>query len=418
MLPWLRRASPSPPTSSPTSRDTASSSWDSLEVSVPTFSVEQDCPQCWPSCGFAWPSLGTPECGDPKTLFPSCLCLPGAVLVHTGQPGRGERSCEEEASASGHYSSAGILHPVPARGCAGRSGLRLVTTPPSQGSPRRDHSVGSGLCSPPAHASTDLLWPQVWDRSRSRVCMVPPLHCFHTANVELMSLGAVPALTSLLCDIASEISPSDSEGLELLICPVLRCLGNLLAEETGREAQPQDERLLVALFIIMHCYLQQHPFLIPESLWLLNNLTADEPFFCSALLSMDLLPALLQLLPHSQTVSMLVLTVLCNIAEKGPAYCQQLHQQAALPLLLHVLVVPDPEVVGQCLELLHLLFLHWPQVAADFVKQGGHQTLEQHQSTPELQERVRVLLEMALQPLGAPAFSSSSAALSTFSQMT
>ncbi|XP_048816786.1 transmembrane and coiled-coil domain-containing protein 6 isoform X3 [Lagopus muta] len=242
--------------------------------------------------------------------------------------------------------------------------------------------------------------------------------CSHTANVELMSLGAVPALTSLLCDIASEISPSDSEGLELLICPVLRCLGNLLAEETGREAQPQDERLLVALFIIMHCYLQQHPFLIPESLWLLNNLTADEPFFCSALLSMDLLPALLQLLPHSQTVSTLVLTVLCNIAEKGPAYCQQLHQQAALPLLLHVLVVPDPEVVGQCLELLHLLFLHWPQVAADFVKQGGHQTLEQHQSTPELQERVRVLLEMALQPLGASAFSSSSTALSTFSQMT
>ncbi|XP_040502975.1 transmembrane and coiled-coil domain-containing protein 6 isoform X3 [Gallus gallus] len=241
--------------------------------------------------------------------------------------------------------------------------------------------------------------------------------CSHTANVELMSLGAVPALTSLLCDIAFEISQSDSEGLELLICPVLRCLGNLLAEETGHEVQPQDERLLVALFVVMQCYLQQHPFIIPESLWLINNLTADEPFFCSALLSMDLLPALLQLLPHSQTVSVLVLTVLCNIAEKGPAYCQQLHQQAALPLLLHVLMVPDPEVVGQCLELLHLLFLHWPQVAVDFVRQGGHQTLEQHQSTPELQERVRALLDMALQPQDASVFSSPSAASSTFSQM-
>lgn len=40
--------------------------------------------------------------------------------------------------------------------------------------------------------------------------------CSHTANVELMSLGAVPALTSLLCDIAFEISQSDSEGLELV----------------------------------------------------------------------------------------------------------------------------------------------------------------------------------------------------------
>jgi len=62
-----------------------------------------------------------------------------------------------------------------------------------------------------------------------------------------------------------------------LICPVLRCLGNLLAEETGHEVQPQDERLLVALFVVMQCYLQQHPFIIPESLWLINNLTGECP---------------------------------------------------------------------------------------------------------------------------------------------
>lgn len=64
--------------------------------------------------------------------------------------------------------------------------------------------------------------------------------------------------------------------------------------------------------------------------------------------------------PHG--FSLQVLTVLCNIAEKGPAYCQQLHRQPALPLLLPTLTLPDPEVVGQCLELLHLLFLHWPEV--------------------------------------------------------
>lgn len=57
------------------------------------------------------------------------------------------------------------------------------------------------------------------------------------------------------------------------------------------------------------------------------------------------------------------------------------------------------------------------QVAVDFVRQGGHQTLEQHQSTPELQERVRALLDMALQPQDASVFSSPSAASSTFSQM-
>ncbi|KFR09662.1 Transmembrane and coiled-coil domain-containing protein 6, partial [Opisthocomus hoazin] len=180
--------------------------------------------------------------------------------------------------------------------------------------------------------------------------------CSHTANMALLSLGAVPALTSLLLDLASEMPQDASEGLELLVCPVLRCLSNLLAEETGCEGQIQDERLLIALFLILQCFLQQHPFIVQECLWLLNNLTADEPFFCSALLSLDLLPALLQLLPCSRMASVLVLTILCNIAEKGPAYCQQLHRQAGPPQL-----AADPEVVGQCFELLHLLFLHWPE---------------------------------------------------------
>lgn len=128
---------------------------------------------------------------------------------------------------------------------------------------------------------------------------------------------------------------------------------------------------------------------------------------------------------------MQVLTVLCNIAAQGPACCQQLHQQSALPLLLPALALPDPVAVGQCLELLHLLFLHWPQVgagsasestpsqhcsggcqasplsqaAADFVRQGGHQALAQHQSTPELQERARALLDMVGQYREASTFS-------------
>ncbi|XP_071426536.1 transmembrane and coiled-coil domain-containing protein 6 [Pithys albifrons albifrons] len=223
--------------------------------------------------------------------------------------------------------------------------------------------------------------------------------CRHKSNTVLLELGAVPALTSLLLDLASEIPQDAPEGLELLVCPVLRCLSNLLAE-TG--CQVQDERLLIALFLLLQSFLQQHPFLVQECLWLLNNLTADDPFFCSALLSLDLLPALLQLLQCSQMAKVLVLMVLCNIVEKGPAQCQQLLCQPVLPLLLPVLALPDPEAVGQCLELLHLLFLHCPEAAADFTSQGGHQALEQHQSTPELQERAQALLDMVRQPLGAP----------------
>ncbi|NXA42044.1 TMCO6 protein, partial [Eudromia elegans] len=221
--------------------------------------------------------------------------------------------------------------------------------------------------------------------------------CSHTANVALLALGAVPALASLLLDVASEISPGAAEGLELLVCPVLRCLSNLLAEETeGCGARVQDERLLVALFVILQCLFQEHPFIVQESLWLLNNLTADEPFFCSALLTLDLLPALLQLLPHSQTASLLVLTILCNIAEKGPAYCEALRRRAGLSPLLGMLTLASTDALGQCLELLHLLFLHCPEAAVDFVRQGGRQALERHQGSAELAERVQALLHVAL----------------------
>ncbi|XP_061858831.1 transmembrane and coiled-coil domain-containing protein 6 isoform X3 [Colius striatus] len=219
---------------------------------------------------------------------------------------------------------------------------------------------GAGLGSAPAHAAPAVC-PQHRARSGRGVRLVPPLH-----NLQL-------------------------------VCPVLRCLGNLLAEESSCEVQIQDERLLITLFLILQCFLPQHPFIVQEGLWLLNNLTADEPFFCAALLSLDLLPALLQLLPCFPMTTVLALRVLCNVAEKGPEYCQQLHQPA-LPLLLPTLALPDPEPVGHCLELLHLLFLHCPEATSDFVRMGGPQALERHRSSPELQERAEALLAMLPPP--------------------
>ncbi|KAM6357625.1 transmembrane and coiled-coil domain-containing protein 6 isoform 5-T5 [Alca torda] len=342
-----------------------------------------------------------------------CHCRSPAVLPSSAAVERLRRSAAwfgvtkryRPLTAAGTPGSPWLCHPglalfsliaVPPRGCAGRSGLHPLAAPPSQGSPHRDcahmlRMVCSGL-----KAGTGAAVEFAW-------CL-HYIVCSHTANAVLLSLGALPALTSLLLDMASEIPQGAPEGLELLVCPVLRCLSNLLAEETGCEGQIQDERLLIALFLILQSFFQQHPFIVQECLWLLNNLTgecptamspelllgpasiagrswlhrplsetmilsmvpalADDPFFCSALLSLDLLPALLQLLPCSQMAGVLVLTVLCNVAEKGPTYCQQLHHQPALPLLLPTLALPDPEVVGQCLELLHLLFLHCPEVRA------------------------------------------------------
>uniref|UniRef100_A0A8C3UP37 Transmembrane and coiled-coil domains 6 n=1 Tax=Catharus ustulatus TaxID=91951 RepID=A0A8C3UP37_CATUS len=187
--------------------------------------------------------------------------------------------------------------------------------------------------------------------------------CRHKDNVVLLALGAVPALTSLLLDLASQIPQDAPEGLELLVCPVLRCLSNLLAQ-TGCQGQAQDGRLLVALFLILQCFLQQHPFLIQECLWLLNNLTGECPTGCPPK-PVRSLPIEHSLLAPSPSQA---LTVLCNVAEKGVTQCQRLLQQPLLPRLLPLLTLPDPEAVGQCLELLHLLFLHCPQVTAGRVQ--------------------------------------------------
>lgn len=64
----------------------------------------------------------------------------------------------------------------------------------------------------------------------------------------------------------------------------------------------------------------------------------------------------------SHPVCLQVLTVLCNVAEKGPAYCQHLWPGPLLPSLLDTLAFSDTEVVGQSLELLQLLFLYRPEV--------------------------------------------------------
>ncbi|XP_074865778.1 transmembrane and coiled-coil domain-containing protein 6 isoform X2 [Carettochelys insculpta] len=235
--------------------------------------------------------------------------------------------------------------------------------------------------------------------------------CSQVNNRLLISQGIVPTLAQLVLELASTMSKGTTEGLELLVCPMVRCLGNLLAEEEPESCnlQIQDERLLVALFLFMQHFLQPHPFLVQECLWLLNNLTADGPVFCSALLTLDLIPALLHLLPCSQMVTLLALTVLCNIAEKGPAYCHQLHQKAVLPVLVNSLTLPDAQVVGQSLELLNLLFLHLPEAAADFLSHAGLQALDHHQANPQLQERVRALKELYFQPAGAPPASHTSA---------
>ncbi|XP_006891217.1 PREDICTED: transmembrane and coiled-coil domain-containing protein 6 [Elephantulus edwardii] len=224
--------------------------------------------------------------------------------------------------------------------------------------------------------------------------------CSQVNNALLITHGALSTLGLLLLDLAGAVQSTEDTGLELLACPVLRCLSNLLTETAVEDVEGQiefgDERIVAALFILLQFFLQKQPSLLPEGLWLLNNLTANSPSFCTSLFSLDLIEPLLQLLPVSNMVSILVLTVLCNIAEKGPAYCQQLWPGPLLPSLLDILNSSDTEVVGQSLELLQLLFIYRPEAVQAFLQHSGLQALERHKEEAQLQDRVHALQKTAL----------------------
>ncbi|XP_007517576.1 transmembrane and coiled-coil domain-containing protein 6 isoform X2 [Erinaceus europaeus] len=224
--------------------------------------------------------------------------------------------------------------------------------------------------------------------------------CSQVNNALLITHGALSTLGLLLLDLAGAVQRTENAGLELLACPVLRCLSNLLTEAAVEtidgQMQHGDERILAALFILLQFFFEKQPSLLPEGLWLLNNLTANSPSFCTSLLSLDLTEPLLKLLPVSNVVSVLVLTVLCNVAEKGPAYCQHLWPGPLLSSLLDMLALSDTEVVGQSLELLQLLFLYRPEAGHAFMQQSGLQALERHKEEAQLQDRVHALQQKAL----------------------
>lgn len=96
-----------------------------------------------------------------------------------------------------------------------------------------------------------------------------------------MSLSLDAALLYLL-----PLPPPTTLTLSMqLACPVLRCLSNLLTEvpvEAMEQMELRDERVLAALFILLQFFLQKQPTLLPEGLWLLNNLTGMQLQFAQA----------------------------------------------------------------------------------------------------------------------------------------
>lgn len=224
------------------------------------------------------------------------------------------------------------------------------------------------------------------------------LTCSMKDNRELLALGALLQCSSLLVSLGGAVAEGNKEeGMELFICPLLRCVGNLLSSCPVKDLSSQvgDVRVVVALCALLQAYLQTQPALARESAWVLNNLTAHSSALCSALLTLNLVPGLIQLLPFSQGINTMILRVLANIAHKKKEFCVQLAHGGLLSALCATLKMANQEMVTLSMDVLFMLVVSGPQVAEEFVRQGGLSLLEavQYNSEGEIRLRATHLLE-------------------------
>ncbi|XP_034087028.1 transmembrane and coiled-coil domain-containing protein 6 isoform X2 [Gymnodraco acuticeps] len=224
------------------------------------------------------------------------------------------------------------------------------------------------------------------------------LTCSMKDHRVLLAQGALLQCSSLLVSLGGAVAEGNKEeGMELLICPLLRCVGNLLSScpLTDLSAQMGDVRIVVALCALLQAFLHTQPALARESAWVLNNLTAHSRALCSALLTLNLVPGLIQLLPFSQGINTMILRVLANIAHNKKDFCVQLAHRGLLSALCATLKMADQEMVTLSMDVLFMLVVSSPQVAEEFVKQGGLSLLEatQYNSEGEIRQRATHLLE-------------------------
>lgn len=223
------------------------------------------------------------------------------------------------------------------------------------------------------------------------------LICSTKDNKELLAQHALSQCSSLLVSLGGAVTEGTTEeGLELLVWPLLRCVGNLSSSCPVEDlhAHLSDVHLVVSLCALVQAYLHSQPALARETVWVLNNLTAHSTEFCSALLTLNLVPGLIQLLPFSQGINTMILRILANIAHKKK-FCVQLLQLGLLSALCATLKMADQEMVVLSLDVLFMMIVNSPVVAEEFVRQGGLSLLEaiQYNGAAEMRQRSTYLLE-------------------------
>uniref|UniRef100_S4RSL8 Uncharacterized protein n=1 Tax=Petromyzon marinus TaxID=7757 RepID=S4RSL8_PETMA len=103
-------------------------------------------------------------------------------------------------------------------------------------------------------------------------------------------------------------SRSNSRRREDLVVPLVRCVGNAVCGGLGEGSRRavRDAGLLPALLLFAERFLTKRPFVSRECLWLVGNLTAGEPAWCSVLLRLGAHVRLAALLRRGQGVGLMV----------------------------------------------------------------------------------------------------------------
>ncbi|KAK5610146.1 hypothetical protein CRENBAI_010701 [Crenichthys baileyi] len=206
------------------------------------------------------------------------------------------------------------------------------------------------------------------------------LHSLTSSTVdhrELLAQGALTQCSSLLVSLGGAVVDGNTDqGVELLVCPLLRCVGNLLSScpVEALSSQLADVHLVAALCELVFAFLHTFPALARETAWVLNNLTAHSTELCSALLTFNLAPRLMELLPFSQGINTMVLRVLANVAHKKKEFCFRLAELGLLSALAATLKMANQDMVTLSLEVLFMMIVSSPQIAEQFVRQGNSGT--------------------------------------------
>ncbi|CAM9454365.1 unnamed protein product [Lampetra planeri] len=197
------------------------------------------------------------------------------------------------------------------------------------------------------------------------------------------------------------------EYAELLVMPLVRCVGNAVCGGLGEGSRRavRDAGLLPALLVLAERFLPKRPFVSRECLWLVGNLTAGEPAWCSVLLRLGAHVRLAALLRHGQGVGLMAARVLCTVAVRaGPSCsllggCPELLSAAASVALGGEAAPgdPDPELRVTALQLWQPLLANSPEARAWFENEGGPAQLESLLQSSAADERVRQVARVLLQ---------------------